>query len=202
MIACRLIQEEKDTKPYFKELVETAVEHQRLDATDMSQFYLVNLLSDFAKTEQLFDKTADGYEEKPLAIVLAQALKGNTTNRIRLFKKIGDTSLYIAGYFSDHIDSKIVDIDYYISMGEGAYKNLSGIFANEKTFTELYGELAGKFIRFVDILSEVRREGWIASNSELLRLYEKWLKTGNERIKRLLEKEGLVPAVPNPSKKH
>lgn len=189
----RLISTEKDLRPYFKSLVEDAVFSRRLAVTDISQFYLVNMLNDFSKTEHLFEWCEDHFEEPPLALLLSRALESDPSTRIKIFKKLGDISLYIAGYFSDYIDLKQVDIDYYISMGEGAYQSLSGIFAGEKTFYELYDELSLKFVELVDVLAEVRGRGGIASNTELVKLYERWLKTGDPRIRERLEKEGIDP---------
>jgi hypothetical protein len=188
-----MIQAEQSLQPYFKELVENAIYHQHIEVTDLSEFYIVNLLSRFMKTNALFDEDSGRFEEVPLAELLKQALSSTMSNRIKIMKKMGDTSLYIAGYFSDYIDSKSVDIDYYISMGEGAYNNLSGIFAGEKTFSELYGELSIKFAALVNILSEVRNSGKIISNSALIKLYERWLKTGDPLIKEQLQKEGIIP---------
>lgn len=189
----RLVCAEKDLKPYFKELVENAVYHQRLDVTDISQFYLVNLLNEFAKTERLFDWRTDHYEETPLALLLSRAIDSDSATCVKSLKRLGDISLYISGYFSDHIDSKLVDIDYYISMGEGAYKSLSGMLVGERTFYELYGELSIKFAGLVGVLYEVRNSGGIISNVDLIRLYERWLKTGDPRIKERLAREGIIP---------
>lgn len=183
---------EQDLRPYFKEMVETTVSHQQLELTDMSQFYIVNLLNDFSKTDQLFDWKSDHFEETPLAVLLSQALGSNVSERIRIFKKIGDSSLYIAGYFSEHIDSHLVDIDYYISMGSGAYENLGGIFSSERTFFELYAELSDKFELLVNLLSEIKNSAEVITNSELLRLYERWLRTKDPKAKERLQKEGMI----------
>lgn len=193
-----LIREEIDLRPYFKELVEGAVVNQKLEVTDLSRFYLVNLLNQFAKTDQLFEGAEGNHEETPLAILLSRALDSDPATRIKTFKKLGDIALYVSGYFSDYIDSKLVDIDYYISMGEGAYGNLSGLFANEKTFGSLYQELSIKFVGLMGVLSEVRDAAGISSNTDLIKLYERWLKTGDPKIKERLEKEGITPCLVNP----
>lgn len=193
MVEERIVSAEKDIRPYFKEMVECAINRQNVAVTDISQFYLVNLLSEFVKTEHLFDWCFNHFEETPLALLLSKALDSDPAVRVRTFKKLGDVSLYIAGYFSDHIDSRQVDLDYYISMGEGAYRNLSGLFSGEKTFGELYEELSFKFVELVDVLAEVRDAEGVSSNKDLIRLYEKWLRTGDPRIREVLEREGIRP---------
>ena len=54
-------------------------------------------------------------------------------------------------------------------------------------------ELAEKFGMFVEVLSEVSERTSCASNTDLLRLYEKWLKTGGRRSGQLLVERGVVP---------
>jgi hypothetical protein len=55
--------------------------------------------------------------------------------------------------------------------------------------------LGEKFVGFVDVLSEVSERTSCSSNADLLRLYEKWLKTGSARSGQLLAERGVVPNV-------
>ena len=57
----------------------------------------------------------------------------------------------------------------------------------------VFAELAEKFVRFVDVISEVSERSACGSNSDLLRLYERWLKTGSVRSGQLLVDLGVVP---------
>jgi hypothetical protein len=61
------------------------------------------------------------------------------------------------------------------------------------TFSPVFAELAEKFIVYVDVLSEVSERSSCASNMDLLRLYERWLKTGSRRSGQLLVERGVVP---------
>ena len=94
-------------------------------------------------------------------------------------KQIGDFSLFISGFFADSLHRKLVDVDYYVSIGGTAYTALSRYETD--TFSPVFAELAEKFIRFVDVLSEVSERASLCSNADLLRLYERWLKTGSRR---------------------
>src|SRR5207244_1985597 len=106
-------------------------------------------------------------------------------------KEIGDLTLFTSGFFSDSLRGKLVDIDYYVSMGGTAYTALSRYETD--TFSPVFAELAEKFIAFVDVLSEVSERTSCASNADLLRLYERWLKTGSRRSCQLLLERGVVP---------
>lgn len=177
---------------FFKERVERALAHRRINASSVLAFYLVNLLQEFRKTEKLFESQGSKMFEKPLALILADAVKSDANTRIRCLKQLGDVSLYTAGFFTDRVRKKSVGLHYYIRMGEGAYSNLAGILARQKTFAELYQELASQFPGLVGVLGEVATNLHWKSNSELLKLYEKWLATGNAQIAGLLKEAGIL----------
>ena len=61
------------------------------------------------------------------------------------------------------------------------------------TFSSVFAELADKFVGFVDVLSEVSERTSCASNLDLMRLYERWLKTGSPHSEQLLIERGVVP---------
>ena len=106
-------------------------------------------------------------------------------------KEIGDVALFVSGFFSDSLNRKLVDVDYYVSIGGRAYNVLSRVETD--TFSPVFAELGEKFVGFVDVLSEVSERTSCTSNSDLLRLYEKWLKTGSRRSGQLLVERGVVP---------
>jgi len=172
---------------YFKELVEGAIEHQGLNANELTAFYLVQLLASFVERP-----AADRDDStQPLAVRLAHALEAGGSRQRASLKQIGDVSLFISGFFSDSLNRKLVDVDYYVAIGGYAYGTLSRVETD--TFSPVFAELAAKFVGFVDVLSEVSERSSCASNSDVLRLYEKWLKTGSPRSGQLLAERGVVP---------
>lgn len=177
---------------FFRERVQEALEHQRMSPPDGVEFYLVNLLGDYVKSEELYLKTAEGFRQQALALILREALDAEPVRRISLLKRIGDLSLFTVGFFPDSLKRQIVNIDYYIQMGESAYDHLSCIFNREKAFEEIYSELAKRFVAYVDVLSEVSEKSEILNDSDLLRIYEMWIKTGSERAKQRLSEEGIL----------
>jgi hypothetical protein len=170
---------------FFKELVEGALAHQRLAANELTAFYVVQLLTSFIERPRADEPAA------PLAVRLAQALESGGTEQRSSLKRIGDCSLFISGFFSDSLNRKLVDVDYYVSIGGCAYNALSR--NGTDTFSPVFAELAEKFVGFVDVLSEVSERTSCASNLDVLRLYEKWLRTGSRRSGQLLVERGVVP---------
>ena len=174
---------------YFKELVEGALAHQRLAAGELTSFYVVNLLTGFLQ------RPAD-QDDAPLALRLAEALDTAGVRQRTSLKQIGDLSLFMSGFFADSLHRKLVDVDYYVSIGGTAYTVLSRFETD--TFSSVFAELADNFVGFVDVLSEVSERASCSSNADLLRLYGRWLKTGSRRSGQLLLERGVVP---NPSAK-
>jgi len=172
---------------YFKELVDGAMEHQHVDATELTAFYVVQLLAGFMQQPAI-----DGaHEDAPLAIRLARALESGGVRQRAGLKQVGDVSLFMSGFFSDSFRRKLVDLDYYVTIGGYAYNALSRV--ERDTFSTVFAELGEKFVAFVDVLAEVSERTSCVSNADLLRLYEKWLKTGSPRSGQLLVERGVVP---------
>ena len=170
---------------YFKELVDGALVHQHLEAGELTAYYVVNLLAGFLQ------RPAE--EDAPLAFRLAHALDSAGERQRVSLREIGDISLFVSGFFSDSLNRKLVDVDYYVAIGGSAYNVLSRF--DSDSLSPVFGELADKFVGFVDVLSEVSERTSCSSNVDLLRLYEKWLKTGSRRSGQLLVERGVVPSV-------
>jgi hypothetical protein len=181
---------------YFKELVEQAIARQRLEATELASFYVVQLLAGFLRRPLVDGVRSPAGDDAPLALRLAQVLEAGGLRQRTGLREIGDASLFLSGFFSDSLHRKIVDVDYYVSIGGYAYNALSRVESD--TFSPVFAELAEKFVGFVDVLSEVSERTFCASNVDLLRLYERWQKTGSQRSGQLLAERGVVP---NPAAK-
>ena len=183
----RLLREQAAAE-YFKELVESALARQHLQAGDLTEYYLVNLLCQFVRPDAANRFAGDG---EPLAFRLGQALKtGGSEQRARL-RSLGDFSLFMSGFFPDSFNRRSVDVDYYVSMGEYAYGSLS--HRDEDAFAEVFGELARNFVGFMDVLGDVSERTAVTSSSDLLRLYEKWMRTGSARDGQKLLDRGILP---------
>jgi hypothetical protein len=186
----RPLLREQTPVEYFKDLVESSLARQHIQAGDLTEYYLVNLLCQYIRLDGAATLGADG---EPLAVRLARALQsGGSEQRARL-RSLGDFSLFMSGFFSDSFRRKLVDIDYYVSMGEYAYASLGR--RDEDAFSEVFTELANKFVGFTDVLADISERTVLASQSDVLRLYEKWLRTGSERDGQRLVERGILPNV-------
>lgn len=174
---------------FFKEQVEAACERQRLQAQPLTSYYVVSLLSEFIHLGNASASDAVGSGEA-LGVKLLRALdRGGSMQRLGL-KQVGDASLFISGFFSDSLRRSLVDVDYYVSLGGYAYRSLG---TSDDTLSPIFAELSDKFLAFVDVLSEVSARTQLTNDSDVLRLYEKWLRTGSRRNGDLLAERGIVP---------
>lgn len=183
-------------RDYFRTSIDSVVERQGVDLDPQATQYVVNLLTLFARSEQLYEDDGESYGLRPLALMLADASDARSpAERNHALQRIGDVALFISGFFTDSLAEKPVDVDYYIRMGGTAYGSLSEEVRGTvrgRVFADLYRELAHKFNIFVDVLNEVRDSGR-GSDVDILRTYEVWLKTGSQRAATLLNENGIVP---------
>ena len=193
-------------RDYFRESIDAAIEHQGVKVDPHAAHYVVNLLTLFSRSEDLYQDHGDSYGIKPLALMMVDAADApSVAARNFSLQRIGDVALFIAGFFADSLAHKIIDLDYYINMGGNAYGSLSqeirGTFRGQ-ALAGVYRELARKFQIVVDVLNEVRDSARQSSDIDLLRTYEVWLLTGSKRAAELLKQNGVVPIAQSVSRNH
>ena len=178
----------------FAELVASVLGETRVRPSPMAIAYLIELLDSRVCTAA---PTADGADDEgTLAEDLLAARLHAGGARLRRLRDLGDRALFIAGFFGDSLSRSVVDIDYYGDVGRAAYVNLAESLARqvtEKTWTGLYLELAQRFDQFVDVLAEVGDRTRFGGSEDLLRLYERYVRTGSPRDRGRLLRRGQVP---------
>jgi hypothetical protein len=176
---------------FFHKEVEAAVGNQGLRVSDHTKSYVVNVLTEYSNAEVLHTAGPDD----TLAMLYLRSQQVPAEERVRLLRRLGDMALCISGFFADSLNRKVVDQDYYIQMGGAAYGTLAATFGAKRdadVFVELYDELARKFSALVEVLNEVS-EGVSGRDQSMLRLYDRWLKTGSDRMHRMLIERGVLP---------
>ncbi|HEY1694911.1 MAG TPA: hypothetical protein VGG39_22225 [Polyangiaceae bacterium] len=180
---------------FFHEVVEDAMKARRVEATDGATRYLVGLLTDYAHPGE----DAGNALERPLTLQLDEALHElDPGERFQRLRVLGDGVLYGCGFFGDHFEARGVDAKYLHGLGTRAYGAASSILRSgqDDAGPDLFQELASRFAVFVDVVAEVA-DATIAmsgaSSKGLLRVYERWLKTGSERLATALTSQGMVP---------
>ncbi len=156
-------------REFFRDAFHAASEHQHLDIDEQAEQYVVN---------------ADALEAPTAAA------------RQRGLQRLGDVSLFIAGFFARSFARKLIDIDYHIAMGGNAYSSLADTMQRSvsgRCIAAIYAQLARKFQPLVDALNEVSEMSYHHTDADILRLYEIWMKTGSPRAHGLLKQLGVQP---------
>jgi Mor family transcriptional regulator len=171
-------------KMYFSELVQSALAKRRLNTQPAVSHYLVGLLESYLNVEMIKN-------EATLAETLLRAQLAEKKVKSEMLKRLGDTSLYVSGFFGDSLRRKIIDIDYYADIGGTAYGYLASQ-ANDEGLAYTYKEFSLRFLDYVDLLTYISQNSMIQSNQDLLRLYERYVMTGSELAKEQLLEKGLL----------
>lgn len=189
-------------KGWFRERVGEVLTARRIRVRAETELYLADLLDGFLATGRLYVERPDGtVEAEPLALILLKALAAERRERAAQLKRLGDTSLFVAGFFGDSLARGAVDAGYYRAMGERAYGALAEA-ERSAALAGLYGELAGRFDAFVDCFAEIAELADLRSDRGLVRLVERWQLTRSERVAEKLRARGVALfAGPGPAPK-
>jgi hypothetical protein len=159
--------------------------------------YVVSLLTLYSRTEVSHGDTRPGQRWVSLAELLAQATNASTpVERDATLQRLGDVSLFVAGFFAHGFERRLIDVDYHIAMGGRAYGTLAAATTTgpRRALQSVFNELARKFQSVVDAIGEISDTARIWSSKDILRLYEVWLKTGSPRAQGLLQQLGVSPS--------
>jgi hypothetical protein len=173
---------------FFKAQVESAMERQHLKTSVWTSYYIVQML---AANVALRDYASCALDDEPLGLRLVRALQAEGTAQREELRSVGDASLFLVGFFADSLHRRLADIDYYISLGGSAYGRLAQ--SDDDAFADVFGEMASKFVPLTDVLAEVSERAALKRNSDVLRVYERWLRTRSRRDGKWLAERGIVP---------
>jgi hypothetical protein len=185
-------------KEFFKDSLHGALLKQHLAVENQTEHYVVNLLTLFARSEALYEDAPATHGTRPLVALLCEALEAPcATQRNRALQRLGDVSLFVAGFFARSFAAKLIDIDYHIAMGGRAYGTLAQATArgSGRVLAGVFAELSEKFQPMVDALNEISESSYRHTDRDILRLYELWLKTGSARCYAILKRLGVQPTL-------
>jgi hypothetical protein len=178
---------------FFHDVVGDAMRQKQVTATDAAEVYLVSLLADYARPDAMSSEAL----ERPLTLLLDEAMHAPGSERFERLRVLGDGVLYVSGFFAEHLETRGVEVRYVTSLGARAYDGAGRMLrgANDNG-PDLFFELAENFERFAELLKAVAEKLSLAaqpSSMGVLKLYERWLKTGSERLGSELVGRGVLP---------
>lgn len=190
-----------DLHDFFHDALSAAFSERQVEATEPTSHYLVALLADFAKPDELAHESL----ERPLPLLLEDAFAAVGWERFERLRTLGDSVLYTSGFFLDHLTTRGVELSYVSTLGARAYDGAASMLRQGGRSTgqessqapELFEELSEKFSRFARVLATVA-DGLFANSASandrgVLKMYERWLRTGSSQLASALAARGVVP---------
>ena len=167
---------------FFKELL------QPTKVSPLLKEYLVKLLVNHIPTESWLHSSKDS-KFPTLTFMYKEAIEAPPALRNLKYQKLGDTSLFVAGFYPQALNRRLVDVDFFVNMGTLAYRQVSseGVFK----------ELSENFTQACDALGTVS-DFEPRSEQDVLRLMELYALMPSERLKIKLKSLGVeVPGILN-----
>lgn len=181
-----------DLNQFFRETVGSVRQRRSYVATTAAEVYIAGLLADHAHAP-MTSTDAD----KPLTLLLANALNAVGNERFERLRRVGDEVLYTTGFFAEHLDRRGVEQAYVEELGARAYATAGRMLVIDRADQNgVFHELADRFHMFVALVHDVAetfRVGAARSQKALVELYERWLNSGSESLAAALATHGLVP---------
>ena len=179
---------------HFSEVVKEACAHRHIKTQPHIEAYLVQLLKFYLDSKNLHGPLLDDSAERPpetFAEMYLQAINSETTKKKELMRTVADRALYLTGFFSDSLQRKVVDLDYYVEIGSAAYSNLSA-WSKQDTLCAVYSTFSKRFHEYVEVLNYISEKSIVQSDQNVLRLYDRYLRTGSDLAREKLTELGVV----------
>jgi hypothetical protein len=179
---------------FFEEQVREGLSQRKIKTYPVVEDYLVKLLHHYLDTRNLFEpEYNESGERQPqtLAELYLMAQNAEPIVRLEMLRKLGDRSLYISGFFGDSLSRKIVDVDYYAQMGGAAYASLAHV-TREDRLAKVFKTFSQQFLEFVDVLKYISHRSFVQTDQNILRLYERYLRTGSDLDREKLQEMGVL----------
>ncbi|MBM4279437.1 MAG: hypothetical protein FJ137_01305 [Deltaproteobacteria bacterium] len=182
-------------REYFRETLQRTLQKQGTSLTDTAQVYVVNLLTEFARSERAFAGTERG-ERFGFVDLLQRAQDSEPQEALRIYKHMGDSSLYLTGFFAESVQGHGVAVDYYVSMGGSAYDACARMMRpTAATSSALFAELAERFEELVELLCAMSLHGERTAkldDARVLGLVDRYRRTGKREVLDALKAQGVV----------
>ncbi len=172
---------------HFKSLLNESLNRMSLQVSLSVREYLEKLLVFYLKSDHLFEVDSESGKKtlKPFAEIYLKAQNAPLSERLFFLKQIGDRSLYLGGFFKRALQKKIVSLDYYINIGQGAYDYLA-----EYHQGETFKELSYSFEDILNTLSYMSSRHSIRSHEDLMNICSEYLRTECKALAIQLEDHG------------
>jgi hypothetical protein len=184
---------ESNLKAYFYDGLRELNKKSLCPIPESILFYSSDVLDKFSLSQNYFDVDNGKTREKILGMKLLEATQKPKEEQKRVYLEVAETSLVLCGYFSESVNKKIIDIQYYSQIGKMAYGHLNNLIPSFLDIPSFYAMVSTSFEVTVNLISALASK----SKSYQHSIYERVLISD-----KITEKEMLVLGIlPNKSTK-
>jgi hypothetical protein len=151
-------------RSYFNKLINESLKADNLELNTTLIDYIIDMLVTFTNHESL-GPSGEGMPVLAWYYKDAVNLKGQM--RFNAFRRLGDTALFLTGFFSNYVNAT-GGLGYYIDMGCGAYDQASTTLGMHA----IMHELSRKFTSLVSMLNYAANETTLGQTPDLRHLFE------------------------------
>lgn len=149
---------ESSLQSFFFDRLQEVNRKSSRPVSNESIFYLSIVLDQFQESEKLFEEEEGRIREKVLGIKLMESTQLPESQMKRSLREIGDTALFVCGYFYDSLNSKMIDAGYYENLGQIAYQRLDNFFPKAYEVPAFYNKLSQRFNDLTNLVSIISKE--------------------------------------------
>lgn len=103
------------------------------------------VLDQYGESGKYFEMVEGKVREKVLGVKLLESCHLPRGKQARELRDIGDTALFLCGFFSDSLNGKIIDTSYYSQIGRSAYKRLNHLVPDAYEIPSFFERLSSSF---------------------------------------------------------
>src|SRR5690606_6956095 len=108
-------------------------------------YYSSIVLDQYGESVKYFETNEGKVREKVLGVKLLEACHLPRSKQARELRDIGDTALFLCGFFSDSLNTKIIDTSYYQQVGRSAYQRLNHLIPDAYEIPSFFDQLSRSF---------------------------------------------------------
>ena len=108
-------------------------------------YYSSLVLDHYGESVKYFETVEGKVREKVLGVKLLESCHLPRGTQARELRDIGDTALFLCGFFSDSLNGKIIDTSYYQQIGRSAYKRLNDLIPDAYETPSFFAKLSNSF---------------------------------------------------------
>ncbi len=152
---------------FFDQLLEANQKFQR-PLPNESIYYSSLVMDKFGLSKEYYEIIDGRVRDKVLGIKLMEASQMHRREQQRALQDIGDTALFMCGFFYDSINEKIVDYRYYQEIGQVAYSRLNSFIPSFYDVNSFYKSLSRQFETLANLMQIIQRKSSDQQDSPVL----------------------------------